>query len=114
MRYQVHRIRDVAVESFRWSPHTGGTAIIKPKDYQPGEELEAATPYAAWKLAAERNIPIRAGDVLESLDDSGSRGSLLIAKYIGFEPAQWWTPALKPESITPAGPDRILAESTAP
>ncbi|HEX4772449.1 MAG TPA: hypothetical protein VH351_16565 [Bryobacteraceae bacterium] len=113
MRYQVHRIRDAAIDSFRWSPHTGGTAIIKPKDYQSGEELEAATPYAAWKLAAERNLPLRAGDVLELLNDSGSAGPLLIAKYIGFEPAAWWTPAPKPESVTLLGPDRVPAESIA-
>lgn len=113
MRYQVHRIRDFALESFRWSPHTGGTAVIKPRDYQSAEELEAATPYAAWKLAAERNIPLRTGDVLESLHDSGSAGPLLIVKYIGFEPAQWWAPAPKPESVIPLGPDRAPAEATA-
>jgi hypothetical protein len=113
MRYQVHRIRDFALESFRWSPHTGGTAVIKPKDYQSAEELEAATPYAAWKLAAQQNIPLRAGDVLESLDDSGSGAPLLIVKYIGFEPAQWWAPSPKSESVTPPGPDRRPAEAAA-
>ena len=42
--------------------------------------------------------------VLEPLHDSGSGGPLLIAKYIGFEPAQWWAPAPKLDPVTLLGP----------
>lgn len=94
MRYQVHRIKDLARESFRWSAHTGGTAILKLKDYEPAEQWESATPYAVWKLAAELGKPLHPGDVLEPLDDSRSPRPLLIAKYIGFEPAEWFVPTL--------------------
>jgi hypothetical protein len=90
MRYRVHRIKDSVQESFRWSPHTGGCAAIKPKDYRLDGEAEAATPYAAWKLLANQGFPLRAGDVLESLDDSGEPHKLYIAKYIGLEPAEWF------------------------
>jgi|SRR6516162_2307843 hypothetical protein len=110
MRYQVHRIKDFAFESFRWSPHSGGTAIVKPKDYQSAEQVDAATPYEAWMLAARKNAPLRAGDVLESLDDSRESGTLVIAKYIGFEPAQWWVPSPKPDAPVVPGqlqPDQL-------
>jgi hypothetical protein len=90
MRYQVHRIKDSAYESFRWSPHTGGCAVIKQKDYRLDGEVEAATPYAAWKLLAQQDAPLRTGDVLESLNDSGETQQVFVAKYIGLEPAEWF------------------------
>lgn len=95
----------------------GGLAIVKPKDYELGGITHASTPYAAWKALAADNQSLRPGDLLEvlsdnpSLDtscgetssgstssgDTSSGGTLLIAKYIGFEPAQWFTPDPKPD-----------------
>jgi len=91
MIFRIHRMKDAPRESFRWAAHTGGVAIVKPKDYDAAGEVEAATPYAAWQTLRQTEGPLLAGDVLE--DNSGT---LFIAKYIGFEKAQWWVPEPKP------------------
>ena len=96
-RYRIHRIKQAPFESFRWAAHTGGLSIIKPKDYDFGEEIEAETAYAAWKSLSSRGNALRPGDLLESQLNEGTSNSLLIAKYIGFEPAQWFVPEPKPE-----------------
>jgi hypothetical protein len=99
--YRIHRIKDTPREAFRWAAHTGGIAIIKPKDYDLSGEVEAVTPYAAWKVLTSEDRPLRPGDVLESLDVVGEPFDLRIAKYIGFEPAQWWRPEQRPGLDTP-------------
>lgn len=97
-RYRVHRIKDVPLEQFRWAPHVGGLAVVKSKDYDFSKEIEAATPYAVWKLLSEQIEPLRPGDLLELLTEDGTQGELRIAKYIGFEPAQWFVPEPKAEA----------------
>ena len=109
-RYRIHRIKDAPREAFRWSAHTGGVAIIKPKDYDFSEEVDANTPYSAWKMLAAQDRPLTPGDVLETITAEGTGLDLKIAKYIGFEPAQWWVPELKPAMETPA---TALAEPAA-
>jgi hypothetical protein len=96
-RYRIHRIKQAPLESFRWAAHTGGLAVVKPKDYDFGEEIEAETPYAAWKSLSINGNALRPGDLLELQVDEETSGSLLITKYIGFEPAQWFVPEPKPE-----------------
>lgn len=109
--YRIHRIKDAPREAFRWAAHTGGVAIVKPKDYDLSEEVESLTPYAAWKMLASEGRPLRPGDVLEALTAEGAPIELKIAKYIGFEPAQWWVPEPKPDPNTPAS---ALAEPAIP
>jgi hypothetical protein len=98
-RYRIHRLKDSQKEHFRWSAHTGGLAIVKAKDYEPGGEVESHSPYALWKELQDGGSnqpekPLSAGDLLETIDaDSPSR--LFITKYIGFEPAQWFVPEVK-------------------
>jgi hypothetical protein len=101
-RYRIHRIKDAPGESFRWAPHTGGLAIVKLKDYDPASDIEAPTPYAAWKTLAAENRSLRPGDLLETLTPEGAPVDLHIAKYIGFEPAQWYVPEPKPDTGTTA------------
>jgi hypothetical protein len=87
-------------EHFRWAAHTGGLAVVKPKDYELSGEAEALTPYALWKRLAEENggrDALSPGDLLE-VPDEDNTGALLIAKYIGFEPAQWFVAEPKAES----------------
>ncbi len=97
--FRVHRIKPSAGEAFRWAAHTGGLAVVKERDYERGEELDAPSTYAAWKAVASSNRPFAAGDLLE--DESGK---LHILKYIGFEPAQWFVPEPKDaQHITAAG-----------
>jgi len=116
-RYRIHRMKDTPRESFRWAAHTSGLAVVKQRDYELGEQLEADTPYAAWKLLQSENHDLRPGDVLETCReavpdhqpvpdhnttpacDAGTNvatsGPLLILKYIGFEPAAWYVPPVK-------------------
>lgn len=99
MRYRVHRMKQGPREHFRWAPHTGGLAVAKPRDYEPGEELEAVSAYAAWKQCAAGE-PLKPGDLLESVDENGAALHLEIYKYIGFEPATWFVPEAKSEPVT--------------
>ena len=97
-------------EHFRWAPHTGGLAVIKLKDYELDGEVEAPTPYAAWKTLSNEGRNLQPGDVLELMVPDGTQGDLLIAKYIGFEPAQWYTPEPKPEIDTsPVNSQAVVA-----
>ncbi len=97
--FRIHRIKDAPSESFRWAAHTGGLALVKPKDYDIGGDVQAATPYAAWKLLAQEGRALRPGDLLEPID-GGPSADLQILKYIGFEPAKWYVPEPKPESAS--------------
>ena len=108
-------MKDGPRENFRWAPHTGGLAVLKPKDYEIGETLEAANPYAAWKLLMSNDMPLQPGDVLEAASklDAGSevQSELWISKYVGFEPAQWFVPEIRILSETPTlPPDNATAE----
>jgi hypothetical protein len=88
---------DIASENYRWAVHTGGPCTVRAKDYRESdEEIEAETPYDAWKLLRANDRGLRPGDLLEPLGDNAAAASLLIAKYIGFEPASWFIPASKP------------------
>jgi hypothetical protein len=95
--YRIHRIRETVKEQFRWQAHTGGVAVVKPKDYEVDNEVEAATPYALWNRMKAEGKALCPGDVLETLKEDGTQAELNIFKYIGFEPAKWWIPEPKPE-----------------
>lgn len=114
-RYRIHRIKETPRETFRWAAHTGGLAVVKAKDYEVEGEVEAATPYAAWKTLAAEGRPLHPGDLLEIVTENGAPGALEIAKYIGFEPAQWYVTEPKPNTgITAAelAPPVLPASST--
>lgn len=96
MRYRIHRLKEAQKEHFRWAPHTGGSAVVKLRDYEPAEELEAVSPYAVWKMLSG-SAPLSPGDVLEALDDENATVRLEIFKYVGFEPASWFVPEPKAE-----------------
>ena len=110
-RYRIHRIKDASRESFRWAAHTGGLAVVKPKDYDPAGEVDAATPYAAWKELAANGDPLHPGDLLECETGEGLSAELQIAKYIGFEPARWYVPEPKPDANSPSPDVSTPAES---
>src|SRR5579875_2563299 len=98
-RYKIYRIKHTPGESFRWAAHTGGLAAVKSKDYDLGEEIEAVSPYSAWKQLKAEGSALRSGDLLEELNPDGAVAALHITKYIGFEPAQWYVPEPKPEIV---------------
>ena len=90
--YQIHRLRNHLRQQFRFGPHVSGTAVVKPRDYEPGLSVEAATPYAAFFSLRDSGTPLEVGDLLESAD-----GKLTVFKFVGFEEAQWQVPEVKPE-----------------
>ncbi|HEY1337145.1 MAG TPA: hypothetical protein VGF59_06515 [Bryobacteraceae bacterium] len=92
--YRIYRMKDSPRQQFRWAPHVSGSAAPKPRDYEPGDQVEALHEYDAWRLLRESGESLAVGDLLETED-----GQLRICKYVGFEPAQW---AL-PEPKHPAG-----------
>jgi hypothetical protein len=98
-RYRIHRLKDTPRENFRWAAHTWGLAIVRQRDYEPGDELDAETPYAAWKILQSESRDLRPGDLLETcrafVPGEATTGPLLILKYIGFEPADWYAPPAK-------------------
>lgn len=96
--YKIYRIKDTPRENFRWAAHTSGLAVVKAKDYDFSSEIEAASPYSAWKSLAAESDPICPGDLLEELPLSAGTSKLYIAKYIGFEPAEWFVPEPRPEA----------------
>jgi hypothetical protein len=110
-RFRIHRIKGAPGENFRWAAHTGGSAVVKSKDYDLGGEVDAPTAYAAWKVLATDARPLRPGDLLETVNPEGLAGELQIAKYIGFEPAQWYVPEPKPETNPPSAAESAATES---
>ncbi|MBV9678809.1 MAG: hypothetical protein JO185_20905 [Acidobacteriaceae bacterium] len=97
--YRIHRIKEIPRENFRWASHTGGLTVVKPKDYDCSREVEAATPYAVWKFLQGAGDGLRPGDLLETVASDGTGRELQITKYIGFEPAQWYTPETRTETV---------------
>lgn len=85
--FRVHRMKEAVRQHFRWAPHVSGLAAVKPKDFEPGEEIEAGHEYAAWNVMQESERPLGVGDILET-----PGGNLRICKYVGFESAVWIVP----------------------
>jgi hypothetical protein len=106
--FQVHRLRDAQRQQFRSAPHTSGVSIVKPKDYEKREVVEAGSPYDVWDRFRKTDHPLEVGDILEI-----SGGELRICKYIGFEEARWFVPESAvtgtsvPEAAPAASPDLV-------
>jgi hypothetical protein len=91
--YRIHRLKDHLRQQFRFAPHTSGVAVIKPRDYAPGDTVDASSPYAAFFQMKESGTPLEVGDVLEI-----EGGPVRIFKFVGFEEAQWVVPEVKQEA----------------
>ncbi len=89
--YRIHRLKDHLRQPFRFAAHVSGTAHVKPRDYEPGDSIESASPYAAYFERRETEAPLAPGDLLES-----EKGDLRIYKFVGFEEAQWVLPEPAP------------------
>jgi hypothetical protein len=88
--YRIYRMKDSPRQQFRWAPHLSGCASLKPRDFEPGGQVEARNEYDAWQMLRESAEPLMLGDLLETPD-----GQLSVCKYVGFEPAQWVLPEVK-------------------
>jgi len=91
--FHIHRLKDHLRQPFRSAPHVSGMAMVKPRDYEPGETVDAASPYAAFFSLRDLERPLEVGDLLEA-----ENGSLRICKFVGFEEAHWVQPELKPDA----------------
>jgi hypothetical protein len=89
--YRIHRLKDHLHQAFRLAPHVSGAAHVKPRDYEPGDSIDASTPYAAFFALKETAEPLAPGDLLEA-----EGGALRIYKFVGFEEAQWVLPEAQP------------------
>lgn len=108
--YRILRLKDSQRQSFRWAAHTSGPAQVTPRDYERKGEVEAPSPYSAWRRLQGTEEALEIGDLLE--DPSGA---LRIYKYVGFEEARWLLPEVKPgvESMpAAAGPMLVAAALT--
>ncbi len=92
--YQIHRLKEAPRQQFRWAPHTPGVTIVKLKDYEPGEVVEATSPYALWLALRETDQAIAVGDLIEV-----PGAELRILKYIGFEEARWYVSEPAPHAM---------------
>jgi hypothetical protein len=99
--FRIYRMKDGPRQQFRWAPHVSGAANVKPKDYEPSGEVEADNEYAAWALLRSSEMPLLLGDILEL-----EPGQLRICKYVGFESACWYVPAV----IVPAADGAVPTE----
>ena len=95
-KYQIHRLKDGVRQQFRNAPHTSGATVVKPKDYEKGSLVEAASPYAAWMALRESGDALQVGDLLEL-----EGGEIRIFKFVGFEEARWYVPEPAPPADTP-------------
>ena len=99
--FRIHRLREYLRQPFRHAPHVSGTASIKPRDYLPGDTVQASSPYSLYFELRNSSAPLEPGDVLES-----ETGALRIFKFVGFEEARWIvlesSDAKPPEAATTA------------
>jgi hypothetical protein len=105
--YRIFRMREQTRLSFRAAPHTSGETAVKLKDYVEAESIEALNTYEAWEMMRAAEKPLEVGDILES-----ELGGIEICKYIGFDPAKWIVPEVKPGmEAAPAGAGKPAADS---
>jgi len=95
--YTIHRLKEGPRQHFRWAPHASGVTVVKPKDYEQGQQVEAASPYAAWLTLRDTEQSLQVGDLLEF-----EGAQLRIFKYIGFEEARWYVPDAAAQPVSPA------------
>jgi hypothetical protein len=91
--YRIHRLKDHLRQPFRFAPHVTGAAIVRPRDYEPGDTVEAPSPYMAYFSLRDSAAPLEVGDLLEA-----ENSALCICKFIGFEEARWALPEGRPEA----------------
>jgi hypothetical protein len=100
--YRIHRLKDHLRQQFRAAPHVIGTASIKPGHYEPGGEISAPTPYAAFFELRDAGKPLQVGDLLEA-----ENGDLRICKFVGFEEANWVLPDVSPDGKPEGNPSSL-------
>ncbi len=88
--YRIFYLKERQISAYRQAAPRPQPYHLKPSDYEEGPEVEAASPYAAWKLLEEgtekytgaRKLVI--GDVLQT---GGSQ--IVVMNFWGFDDAAW-------------------------
>lgn len=97
--YRIFRMKENERQRFRWAPHTSGTTLVKPKDFEENGSVEASSFYDAWTLSKAMDAPIDIGDILVANEE------MRILKYIGFEEAKWVVPEPKQAELVGVVPE---------
>lgn len=100
--FRIFKMKENVRQQFRWAAHTSGLASLKPRDFEPAGEIEAAHFYDAWTRLRGAAQELEIGDVLQA-----PSGELRICKYVGFEEARWREP-----DPSPAQPSSSAAPAT--
>lgn len=90
--FRIFHLRDSRVEAFRRRTPEKGTREISARDYMPSGEIEAESPYLAWKqLTGKEEVTpdgqrprLDIGDVIQP-----PGGEPLLCNYWGFDAAAW-------------------------
>ncbi len=101
-RYRIFYLKESQRRHFQQAAPGQGPPKLKMKDYEPGGEIEAVSPYAVWKTLREgvgEQRAIQVGDALES-----DTGALVVCKYVGFEETQWFVPEPETPPASPSAP----------
>ena len=115
-RYRVFYLKEELSRRFRELPAASVRKQLKPKDYIPVAEMEAANEYAAWRALqapdaagpdAKGRRAFTVGDVLERED-----GKLLLCLFGGFEEATWWSPEAEGTHSAEGGNTEDAANAT--
>ncbi|MBI1354710.1 MAG: hypothetical protein GC160_10210 [Acidobacteria bacterium] len=89
--YELYRLIEARRETYRNAAPEPGAAAARAKHYEPAGEIEAQSPYQAWrrlqdaKAEQDEAAELGVGDVLRNRES----GEWLICNYWGFDPVQW-------------------------
>lgn len=89
--YQLFRLIDSRRENYKNAAPEPGQAELRGRHYEPAGEVEAGSPYQAWrrlqKAGEEPESPtgLDVGDVLRDRESD----EWLVCNYWGFDPVQW-------------------------
>lgn len=90
-RYQLYRLTDSRRETYQNAAPNPGQIELRGKHYELAGELEAGSPYQAWRRLnqatddAETLAGLAVGDVLLDADND----EWLVCNYWGFDPVSW-------------------------
>ena len=101
--YKIHRLKDHLRQYFRHAPHVSGAASVKPRDYNPGDALEAKSPYAAYFELRGTSAPLEPGDLLGPTPAICASSSLSVSRR-----RAGWFPNLSPKF--PETPYQFLSQ----
>ena len=105
-RYRVLLLKNSRIPAYREASPREGKYRLHRSHYEAAGEVEAPSPYSAWrKLGGEESAqrgfrPLGVGDALEA-----ESASLVVCNFWGFDPAAWHGPQTDPSAQPRRGED---------